>query len=87
MLINEAASIVNLIMDHQIEILLPRMRRDICISEFLRHADCVEVYLLRLLTPLKSPDCASEIRKWRNNGNTLNRMRRKKENAAGKITM
>ena len=86
MLINEAAGIVNLIMNHQIEILLRRMRRDIRIGEFLRHADCVEVYLMYFLNLSSSLDRASEIGKWRNDENTLNGMRRKKENAE-KITM
>ncbi len=37
MLINETRGIIDLIVDHQVQILLPRMRADLRISEFLRH--------------------------------------------------
>jgi hypothetical protein len=40
MLINEAARVVDLVVDHQVKILLARMAGDVGVGEFLRHCDC-----------------------------------------------
>ena len=56
MLINEAAGIVDLVVNDHVQILLPRMRRDLGVSEFLRHGDCADclVYLVQVFSSVLS---------------------------------